>query len=107
MHHDGIDWVDVTSSLDNGTNTVCGIVTSLSPFVIAEGCCAMRGDVDHDGDRDISDLTYVVDYMFRNGPPSPCPAEGDINGDSSLDISDLTYQVDYMFRGGPEPPGCS
>jgi hypothetical protein len=35
VHYDGSAWVDVTTSLDTATNTVCGVVSSLSPFVIA------------------------------------------------------------------------
>jgi len=39
LHYDVVipAWVDVTSSLDINTNTVCGAVTSLSPFVLGAG----------------------------------------------------------------------
>jgi len=69
-------------------------------------CCVMRGDVDNNGSRDISDLTYYVEYLFGGGPVPPCPAQGDTDGNGSSDISDLTYYVDYLFAGGPAPPGC-
>lgn len=64
------------------------------------------GDVNNSGawPPDISDLVYMVDYMFVGGPP-PDPIwmtdMADCNG--SVDISDLVYMVDYMFMGGPEP----
>ncbi len=71
-------------------------------------CCVMRGDVNHDGapNIDISDLVYMVDYMFTGGPPPPCMEEGDIDASGGIDISDLVYLVDYAFNGGSLPPPC-
>jgi hypothetical protein len=70
-------------------------------------CCAVRGDIDHGGNGiDISDLVYMVDYMFTGGPPPLCVDEADIDGTGGIDISDLVYLVDYMFNGGPPPVEC-
>ena len=79
-------------------------------------CCLLRADVNHDGTGpDISDLVYLVSYMFSGGPAPPCEdppgssyyAEADINGDGAgPDISDLVYLVSYMFSGGPAPVPC-
>jgi hypothetical protein len=79
------------------------------------GCCMapMRGNVDYDGGDaiDISDLVYLVDYMFTGGLPPTCWEEANIDGDgpdssSGIDISDLVYLVDYMFTGGTPPVIC-
>jgi hypothetical protein len=74
------------------------------------GCCIppIRGNVDYDaGDNiDISDLVYLVDYMFNGGPAPPCFEEADIDCSGGLDISDLVYLVDYMFNGGSAPCRC-
>ena len=63
------------------------------------------GDVDNSGGSiDISDLVYLVDYMFIGGPPPDpmWPADmSDCGGE--VDISDLVYLVDYMFLAGPAP----
>ena len=89
-------------------------------FVVGVGTCCMppiRGNVDYDsGDGiDISDLVYLVDYMFSGGPAPECWEEANIDGSgpagaedgsADIDISDLVYLVDYMFSGGPEPPAC-
>lgn len=73
-------------------------------------CCAKRGNINGSGDQviDISDLTYLVAFMFGGGAPPPCMEEGNTNGsvDGLIDISDLTYLVAFMFGGGPPPPGC-
>ena len=72
------------------------------------GCCLKRGNVNHDPQlsTDISDLVYLVDYMFTGGPEPPCMEEANVNALDDVDISDLVYLVDYMFTGGPEPPAC-
>jgi hypothetical protein len=74
------------------------------------GCCIppLRGNVDYDlGDAiDISDLVYLVDFMFTGGPAPPCDVEADMNSDLAQDISDLVWLVDYMFTGGPPPHDC-
>lgn len=83
-------------------------------FSIGEGgCCVppIRGNVDNDtGDLiDISDLVYLVDFMFNGGPAPVCEDEADIDGSggpSPIDIADLVYLVDYMFNEGPEPVAC-
>jgi hypothetical protein len=71
-------------------------------------CVNIRGNIDTDaGDViDISDLVYLVDYMFSGGPEPGCPNEADIDPSGGVDISDLVYLVDYMFSGGPAPPLC-
>ena len=72
------------------------------------GCCQLRGDIDGDGSGpDISDLMYLVNYMFGGGQPPGCLAEADINGSGgNPDIIDLVRLVTYMFQSGPSPAPC-
>ncbi|MFH1686046.1 MAG: hypothetical protein ABIE70_00820, partial [bacterium] len=61
------------------------------------------GDVDGNGTGpDITDLVYLVNYMFNGGPVPPVLEATDVNGDLvGPDIADLVYLVAYMFSGGP------
>jgi len=68
----------------------------------------LPGDFDGDQARNIADLTSLVDFLFRYGPP-PCVLNAmDVNGScTGPNIADLTYIVDYLFQSGPEPVcGC-
>jgi hypothetical protein len=120
MEGDPPVWQDVTVSVDTVNNVICAEVSSLSLFVMAEPTCCVqpiRGNVDNDpGDAiDISDLVFLVDYMFTGGPAPECWVEGNVDGSDNgngiegpedIDISDLVYLVDYMFNGGPAPVAC-
>jgi hypothetical protein len=87
-------------------------------------CCRYVADVNHDGvDGDpstgipnITDLIFMVTYMFQEGPCPVCNTgpncipdavlpEADINcsGNAIPDITDLIYMVTYMFQEGPAP----
>ena len=73
------------------------------------GCMGdIRGNVNYGGDDaiDISDLIFLVDYMFSGGLEPQCFEEADMNGSGGIDISDLIHLVDYMFSGGALPEPC-
>ncbi|KPK99597.1 MAG: hypothetical protein AMJ90_09270, partial [candidate division Zixibacteria bacterium SM23_73_2] len=65
------------------------------------------GDLNHDGIIDLSDVMYLANYIFKEGPaPSP-PAAGDVNGDCFVTIGDIIYLANSYFGLGPPPrPWC-
>ncbi|MDM8007118.1 MAG: thrombospondin type 3 repeat-containing protein [Phycisphaerae bacterium] len=69
-------------------------------------CCMVRGDVNDDGSVKVSDLTALINYLFRSGTGPGCPAHGDTNADGSVKVSDLTLLINYLFRSGPPPAAC-
>jgi hypothetical protein len=79
-------------------NETSGIDFDLSSLFI-------RGDASGDGVIDVSDVVYLINYLFINGPaPDPLEA-GDADGNAVIDITDVVYLINYLFIGGP-PPGC-
>ena len=61
------------------------------------------GDANSDGSVNISDIIYLVNYLFRTGPPPEPMRKGDTNGDGEATISDIIYLINYLFKGGPSP----
>ncbi len=84
--------------------TVLTLTVALVAFA-GSGMAATCGDMDMSGNVDISDLVYLVEYMFTGGPPLPYPPTADFYFDSQIDIADLVFFIDYMFGGCP-PPVC-
>ncbi len=61
------------------------------------------GDANADGTTDISDVVYLIAYIFSGGSaPQPLVA-GDANHDGTVDISDVVYLIAYIFSGGAAP----
>jgi len=65
------------------------------------------GDADNSEDVDLSDVNFLVNHLFLNGPVSSPRNSSDANGDCSINIADITYLVEYIFRSGAAPEiGC-
>jgi hypothetical protein len=67
---------------------------------------AKCGDVNNDGTIDVSDVVYLINYLFTGGSPPQPPYSGDCNGDTVVDVGDVVYLINYLFLGGPAPGGC-
>ncbi len=87
--------------------------TSLCPeikvILLNTSCCQVRGDALHDnGLVLVNDLVYLVNYVFKGGPPPECLEEGDVilPLDGLILVNDLVLLVNYVFKGGPPPPPC-
>jgi len=64
-----------------------------------------RGDANGDKKVTVSDVIYLVNYLFKGGSrPVPCES-GDVNCDGKVTVSDVVYLINYLFKGGP-PPAC-
>jgi hypothetical protein len=61
------------------------------------------GDVNGDGQINVSDVVYLINYLFISEPPSIPMAAGDVNRDTVVNVSDVVYLINYVFVGGPPP----
>ncbi len=61
------------------------------------------GDVNGDGLVNITDVVYLLEYIFAGGPPPVIDVAADVNCDGYVNIADVVYLIDYIFAGGPEP----
>ncbi|MCJ7459675.1 MAG: cupredoxin domain-containing protein [candidate division Zixibacteria bacterium] len=62
-----------------------------------------RGDANGDSKITVSDVVYLVNYLFKGGPPPNPLLTGDANCDTKVTVSDVVYLVNYLFKGGPPP----
>jgi hypothetical protein len=69
-----------------------------------EVIAALCGDANRDGQITVSDVIYLINYLFKGGtPPNPFIA-GDANCDGEVTVSDVIYLINYLFKSGPLPP---
>ena len=102
-----------TSYILNGTagQTAVGAGTSTT-YRVNQGfwqnftptsCCDKPGDANNDGAVNVGDAVFVINYVFKGGPPPPCKQEADANADAAVNVGDAVYVINYIFKGGPTP----
>lgn len=57
------------------------------------------GDVNEDGNVDVSDVTFLVSMILGSTPAS---SVGDISGDGNIDVSDVTQLVSIILSGSAQ-----
>jgi predicted house-cleaning NTP pyrophosphatase (Maf/HAM1 superfamily) len=63
----------------------------------------LRGDANKDKKVTVSDIVFLVSYLFKHGPaPNPIQS-GDANCDGKVTVGDIVYLVSYLFKHGAVP----
>lgn len=65
----------------------------------------LLGDGNGDGSVNLSDVIFVLNYLFKNGPAPNPPEITDVTCDGKTDLADAIYLLNYLFKNGPAP-GC-
>jgi hypothetical protein len=100
MYNEGLMWdCETRSYVVTGTDDG-GPISAGDDFTY---CGHTSGDLDLDGEIDISDLVMMIEYMFSGGDAPEILLTADIDGNGEVDISDLVAFVDYMFNNGVPP----
>ena len=80
------------------------ISVSLVPRRIVIDPQFVRGDCNLDGDGNITDGIFLLNFLFLGGSPPGCREACDNNGDGELNITNGVYLFNFLFLGGPPPP---
>jgi CubicO group peptidase (beta-lactamase class C family) len=69
---------------------------------------ALAGDANGDGTVNLLDITYIIDYIYNDGPDPILMEQADPDQSCFINILDITYLINYLYRGGPDPLwGCA
>lgn len=108
------------SSIFLGLSGIFGIaaVGGADPPPWTGGAALLNGDVNSDGNIDLSDAVSLLSWLHSGGPePAPllCSAQlpepggrqssGDVDSDGTIDLSDGVRLLRWLFAGGPAPTG--
>jgi hypothetical protein len=120
---DGSSWSPLGSGMNNGVSALAVYNSNLiagGGFTTAGGKVSayigqwtkhswVRGDANGDGVINVTDVVYLINYLFLVPPgPPPIPLEaGDANCDGVINVTDVVYLINFLFLvpAGP-PPGC-
>jgi hypothetical protein len=80
-----------------------GYFASDEPLWIAIDVADICGDINSDFGVNLLDITFVLSYLYKQGPP-PVPVErGDIDNSGFVNLLDATYLIGHLYKGGPAP----
>ena len=61
------------------------------------------GDADGSGDVGISDVVFLVNYIFLGGPFPDPNSQADVDCTGIISVSDVVHLINAIFEGGPAP----
>ncbi len=64
----------------------------------------LRGDLNHNGTRNIGDVVYILSYLFSGLNVADCLDAGDVNDSGTVNIADAIELLAYLFSNGSPPP---
>lgn len=79
--------------------TPAEISALVSPGPCTSGCPVpfARGDCDTTSGMNITDVVYLLEFLFTGGPMSTCPDACDVNDDGGLDLTDAASILCALF----------
>lgn len=63
----------------------------------------IRGDSDADGEINITDGIFTLNYLFLGGKAPPCPDSADSDDNGALEITDPILTLGFLFLGTKPP----
>ncbi|MCK4385295.1 MAG: hypothetical protein KAW52_03440 [candidate division Zixibacteria bacterium] len=100
---------EVTFSCSTTIEGSLNITTTKHDFRPYQGLMAVvefpfiYGDANGDSLIDVTDVVFLINYLFESGPPPYPLAAGDCDCSGALDIVDVVYLINYLFSDGPVP----
>jgi len=97
---------DICFFLDNSDQMFVPLFYSSEFHILPQN--TPPGDVNFDGRTTVADVVWLINYLFRRGPPPTYLPSGDVNTDGIISVSDVIYYINYFYKGGPAlGMGCS
>jgi hypothetical protein len=107
---DIISLVDVNDDVGPGeTYVISEMATDMAATVHGvPDCDCIPGDADGSGNHNILDVSYIINFLYKNGPDVIPYAlcSGDADCDCVINILDVTYIINYLYKNGPAPCNC-
>jgi hypothetical protein len=63
-----------------------------------------RGETNGDGQTNLSDAVFILDYLFRGGSTPACIDAADVDDNGNVNLTDPVFLLNHLFSSGPTPP---
>lgn len=70
---------------------------------IGDVCEVACGDVNGSGSVNIADAVYLINHVFKSGPPPASQYAADVNQDSAVNVGDVIFLINHILKSGPAP----
>jgi hypothetical protein len=80
--------------------------SDVSDYNFTIKCPSNTGDANGDGHITIADVVYLINYLYKGGPPPHPLWTGDANGNCAVEAADPVYLINYLMKHGPTPICC-
>ena len=91
--------------LTSGQVNVTVTAHNFLPFQGSMDVATKAGDMTGDGEVDLGDVIFLINYLYKNGPVPDPLSLGDVNCDGHVEMGDVVYLINYLYKSGPVP--CS
>lgn len=92
------DTIFITPDVDSSVFPTVAIPVSLT--IAGDTVC---GDFDRSGFVNILDVTAIINFLYKGGPPPTFMEIADADGNGTISLMDVAYLINYLYKGGPEP----
>ncbi|MFH1699233.1 MAG: dockerin type I domain-containing protein [Candidatus Zixiibacteriota bacterium] len=93
----------IANKYDNCPETYNPDQSDIDGDGIGDVCDYLCGDADGNGNTDLGDAVFIINYVFKFGPyPAPL-SSGDANADGNTDVGDAVMIINHVHKFGPEP----
>lgn len=63
-----------------------------------------RGDVDNNNQFNILDISFLINYLYKNGTdPDPVVAVADFDCSGGINVLDISALINYLYKDQPRP----
>ena len=73
----------------------------------ASPAAPLRGDVDSNGQLNITDPIAILGFLFLGTKAPPCNPVADANSDRVVNLTDAVVLLNFLFLGSPAPSPLS
>jgi hypothetical protein len=63
------------------------------------------GDINNDGDVNLNDITYLLQYLYNEVPAPAIPEACTVNNDAQINLNDAVALINFLYNEGA-PPDC-